>query len=73
MPGATIPYRRSTKWTSHPATGLSIEETRHGSLFCHVDTFSFEGPDFYPKFGYKVFGTFDYPPGHTRDKPLGFS
>jgi GNAT superfamily N-acetyltransferase len=32
----------------------------------HVDTFSFQGPDFYPRFGYEVFGTLDYPPDHKR-------
>jgi predicted N-acetyltransferase YhbS len=51
-------------------TGLVAEAERRAIAFgCHsayVDTFSFQGPDFYPKFGYEVFGTLDYPPGHQR-------
>jgi hypothetical protein len=31
-----------------------------------LDTFSFQGPEFYPKFGYREFGRLDYPPGHQR-------
>lgn len=37
-----------------------------GCHSAHVDTFSFQGPDFYPRFGYEVFGTLDYPPDHKR-------
>jgi GNAT superfamily N-acetyltransferase len=36
---------------------------------CHsawVDTFSFQAPGFYPRLGYEVFATLDYPPGHQR-------
>lgn len=36
---------------------------------CHsawVDTFSFQGPDYYPKLGYAEFARLDYPPGHER-------
>jgi GNAT superfamily N-acetyltransferase len=28
--------------------------------------FSFQGPDFYPRFGYEVFAVLDYPPDHKR-------
>ena len=49
---------------------LIVEAERRAIAFgCHsayVDTFSFQGPEFYPRFGYKVFGTLDYPPGHSR-------
>jgi GNAT superfamily N-acetyltransferase len=44
-------------------------EKRAIAFGCHsasVDTFSFQGPDFYPRFGYEVFGTLDYPPQHKR-------
>jgi hypothetical protein len=44
-------------------------EQRAIAFGCHsayVDTFSFQGPDFYPRFGYTVFGTLDYPPEHKR-------
>jgi predicted N-acetyltransferase YhbS len=51
-------------------SGLIAEAERRAIAFgCHssyVDTFSFQGPDFYPRFGYDVFGTLDYPPDHKR-------
>ena len=50
--------------------GLIAEAERRAIAFgCHsayVDTFSFQGPEFYPRFGYEVFGTIDYPPEHKR-------
>jgi GNAT superfamily N-acetyltransferase len=49
---------------------LLAEAERHAIEFgCHssfLDTFSFQGPDFYPKFGYREFARLDYPPGHRR-------
>lgn len=51
-------------------SGLIAEAERRAISFgCHaayVDTFSFQGPDFYPRFGYEIFGTLDYPPDHKR-------
>jgi GNAT superfamily N-acetyltransferase len=51
-------------------SGLVAEAERRAIAFgCHsayVDTFSFQGPDFYPRFGYEVFGILDYPPDHKR-------
>src|SRR5258708_25815838 len=55
-------------------TGIGSEliaeaERRAIAFGCHsayVDTFSFQGPEFYPKFGYEAFGTIDYPPDHKR-------
>jgi GNAT superfamily N-acetyltransferase len=50
--------------------GLLAEAERHAVGFgCHsawLDTFSFQGPDFYPKFGYTEFARLDYPPDHER-------
>lgn len=50
--------------------GLIAAAERHATEFgCHsawVDTFSFQGPDFYPRFGYREFARLDYPPGHER-------
>ncbi|MGH7046855.1 MAG: GNAT family N-acetyltransferase [Stellaceae bacterium] len=48
---------------------LALAEQRAVELGCHtalLDTFSFQGPEFYPRFGYEVFGTLDYPPDHHR-------
>ena len=49
---------------------LLAEAERHGTQFgCHssfLDTFSFQGPNFYPKFGYREFARLDYPPDHQR-------
>jgi len=51
-------------------SGLIAEAERRAIAFgCHsayLDTFSFQGPDFYPRFGYQVFATLDYPPDHKR-------
>jgi GNAT superfamily N-acetyltransferase len=51
-------------------SGLIAEAEQRAIAFgCHsayVDTFSFQGPDFYPRFGYEMFGTLDYPPDHKR-------
>ena len=48
---------------------LAEAERRALALGCHsawLDTFSFQGPDFYPKFGYTEFARLDYPPDHQR-------
>jgi GNAT superfamily N-acetyltransferase len=49
---------------------LLAEAERHAIEFgCHsawLDTFSFQAPDFYPKFGYQEFARLDYPPDHQR-------
>ena len=51
-------------------SGLIAEAERHAIQFgCHsawVDTFSFQAPEFYPKFGYREFARLDYPPDHQR-------
>ena len=51
-------------------TGLIAAAEQHAIEFgCHsawVDTFSFQGPEFYPRLGYREFARLDYPPGHER-------
>ncbi len=43
------------------------EALGRGCHFSHVDTFSFQAPDFYRLLGYEVFGVLDgYRSGHTR-------
>ena len=38
-----------------------------GAKHVHLDTFSFQSPDFYKKHGYRVFGELvDFPRGHQR-------
>lgn len=48
---------------------LARAERRAIELGCHsawLDTFSFQAPEFYPRFGYEVFGIIDLPPDHKR-------
>jgi hypothetical protein len=46
------------------------EAERHARDFgCHsafVDTFTLQGPEFYPKLGYREYARLDYPPDHNR-------
>lgn len=43
------------------------EARQRGCVGAWVDTHSFQGPEFYEKLGYKVFGELDnFPPGHSR-------
>ena len=38
-----------------------------GAQYVYLDTFSFQAPDFYKKYGYEVFGELDnFPAGHQR-------
>ena len=50
--------------------GLVAEAERHAlAQGCHsawLDTFSFQGPDYYPRLGYREFARFDVPPDHQR-------
>ena len=47
---------------------MAEEEGRQrGAKHVFLDTFSFQAPDFYKKYGYQVFGELrDFPSGHTR-------
>jgi GNAT superfamily N-acetyltransferase len=43
------------------------EAKQKGAKQVFLDTFSFQAPGFYQKFGYQVFGELpDFPPGHQR-------
>jgi ribosomal protein S18 acetylase RimI-like enzyme len=50
------------------------EAVQRGCRFAHLDTFSFQAPDFYRRLGYEVFGVLTgYAGGHSRyfmKKPL---
>jgi GNAT superfamily N-acetyltransferase len=37
------------------------EGRKRGATMAHLDTFSFQARGFYEKYGYRVFGTLDYP------------
>lgn len=52
----------------HRLLTLAEEEARQrGAKNAHLDTFSFQAPDFYKKHGYQVFGELqDFPAGHQR-------
>ena len=52
----------------HRLLALAEEEARRrGAKKVHLDTFSFQAPDFYRRHGYQVFGELrDFPPGHQR-------
>ena len=48
---------------------LAMAEQRAVELGCHsvrLDTFSFQAPEYYPRFGYRLYGALDYPPRHRR-------
>ena len=47
---------------------LAEEEGRkRGATQVYLDTFSFQSPGFYQKYGYEVFGELhEFPPGHQR-------
>jgi 8-oxo-dGTP pyrophosphatase MutT (NUDIX family) len=48
---------------------LALAERRAIEAGCHsamLDTFSFQGPAFYPRYGYRLYGALDYPPSHRR-------
>lgn len=51
-------------------SGLLVLAERRGlERGCHsalLDTFSFQGPAFYPRFGYRLYAALDYPPHHRR-------
>lgn len=52
----------------HRLLTIAEEEARQrGARHVYLDTFSFQAPDFYKKYGYRVFGELnDFPSGHQR-------
>jgi GNAT superfamily N-acetyltransferase len=52
----------------HQLLALAEDEARErGARHAHLDTFSFQAPEFYKKHGYRVFGELrDFPAGHQR-------
>jgi GNAT superfamily N-acetyltransferase len=43
------------------------EAQKRGAKYTYLDTFSFQAPGFYTKYGYEIFGELsDFPEGHQR-------
>jgi GNAT superfamily N-acetyltransferase len=43
------------------------EARQRGAKYAYLDTFSFQAPEFYKKYGYEVYGELsDFPQGHQR-------
>ncbi len=58
---------RGRGYGSRLLQGAEEEARRCGAKHAFLDTFSFQAPDFYPKYGYRLFGELDdFPPGHRR-------
>jgi len=48
-------------------TMVEDEARQRGARHVHLDTFSFQAPEFYEKHGYRVFGELaEFPAGHQR-------
>ncbi len=48
-------------------THIENEAQQRGAESVYLDTFSFQSPDFYKQYGYKVFGELpNFPSGHQR-------
>lgn len=48
-------------------SAVEKEAKKKGAKRVFLDTFSFQAPGFYQKYGYQVFGELpDFPPGHQR-------
>lgn len=58
---------RGQGYGSRLLQSVEDEARRRGAKHAYLDTFSFQAPEFYKKFGYRVFGELaDFPQGHTR-------
>ncbi len=63
-----IPEELRGKGYGHKLLEALEEEARkRGARHAHLDTFSFQAPEFYKKHGYREFGKLnEFPSGHTR-------
>ena len=56
---------RGQGYGQHLLTSLEEEARKQGVKYAYLDTFSFQAPEFYKKYGYRVFGELaDFPSGH---------
>ena len=61
------PNHRGRGWGARLLERLEAAAVAHGCSRAHLDTFSYQAPDFYRRRGYVVFAALDdYPPGHQR-------
>ena len=63
-----LPEEYRGRGYGHRLLTLAEEEAQQrGAKHVYLDTFSFQAPDFYKKYGYRVFGELnDFPAGHQR-------
>ena len=58
---------RGQGYGAHLLQQAEEEARRRGARHAYLDTFSFQAPEFYKKYGYEVFGVLDdFPVGHQR-------
>ena len=58
---------RGQGYGRRPLTLAEDAARARGAGHAHLDTFTFQAPDFYRKLGYEVFVELkDFPPGHNR-------
>jgi len=56
---------RGQDYGQHLLASLEEEARKQGVKYAYLDTFSFQAPEFYKKYGYRVFGELaDFPSGH---------
>jgi GNAT superfamily N-acetyltransferase len=63
----TIPEERRQGRGRQLLLMAEAEARKRGCTHAILSTFSFQAPDFYPKFGYRIVGTIEgYPEGHRQ-------